>query len=47
MTQEEMLTHVDHTLLTQTATWSEIKQILDFRFGNFSAISAGSAAQFI
>lgn len=29
MTQEEMLTHVDHTLLTQTATWSEIKQILD------------------
>lgn len=24
-----MLTHVDHTLLTQTATWSEIKQILD------------------
>ena len=29
MTQEEMLTHVDHTLLTQTATWNEIKQILD------------------
>ena len=29
MTQEEMLTHVDHTLLTQTATWEEIKQILD------------------
>lgn len=29
MTQEEMLTHVDHTLLTQTATWDEIKQILD------------------
>ena len=29
MTQEEMLTHVDYTLLTQTATWDEIKQILD------------------
>ena len=29
MTHEEMLTHVDHTLLTQTATWDEIKQILD------------------
>ena len=29
MTQEEMLTHVDHTLLTQAATWNEIKQILD------------------
>ena len=29
MTQEEMLTHVDHTLLTQTATWDEIRQILD------------------
>lgn len=24
-----MLTHVDHTLLTQTATWEDIKQILD------------------
>ena len=29
MTQEEMLTHVDHTLLVQTATWDDIKQILD------------------
>lgn len=29
MTQNEMLTHVDHTLLTQTATWEEIRQILD------------------
>ena len=29
MTQKEMLTRVDHTLLTQTATWDEIKQILD------------------
>lgn len=29
MTQKEMLTHVDHTLLTPTATWDEIRQILD------------------
>lgn len=29
MTQKEMLTHVDHTLLTQKATWDEIRQILD------------------
>ena len=29
MTQKEMLTHVDHTLLTQTASCEEIKQILD------------------
>lgn len=29
MTQKEMLTHVDHTLLTQTASWDEIRQILD------------------
>ena len=29
MTHEEILTHVDHTLLTQTATWEDIKQILD------------------
>ena len=29
MTQKEMLTHVDHTLLTQTATWDQIRQILD------------------
>ena len=29
MTQKEMLTHVDHTLLTQTATWDDIRQILD------------------
>ena len=29
MTQEEMLTHVDHTLLIQTATWEDIRKILD------------------
>ena len=27
MNVNEMLKHVDHTLLTQTATWEEIKQI--------------------
>lgn len=26
---QEILKHVDHTLLTQTATWEEIRQILD------------------
>lgn len=25
----EILTHVDHTLLSQTATWDEIRQICD------------------
>lgn len=29
MEQKEMMKHVDHTLLTQTATWEEIKQICD------------------
>ncbi len=29
MDTNEILKHVDHTLLTQTATWSEIKQICD------------------
>lgn len=29
MRAQEILKHVDHTLLTQTATWEEIKQILD------------------
>ena len=29
MEAKEILTHVDHTLLTQTATWEEIRQILD------------------
>ena len=29
MTQQEILKKVDHTLLTQTATWDEIKQICD------------------
>ena len=29
MNVSEMLTHVDHTLLLQDATWEEIKQICD------------------
>ena len=29
MEVKEMMRHVDHTLLTQTATWEEIKQICD------------------
>ncbi len=44
MTQEEMLRHVDHTLLTQTATWDDIRQILDeaVEYGTASAcIPAG------
>ena len=30
MNRDEVLKHVDHTLLTQTATWEEIKEILDY-----------------
>lgn len=29
MDRSEILRHVDHTLLTQTATWEEVSQILD------------------
>lgn len=29
MESKELLSHVDHTLLTQTATWEEIKEICD------------------
>ena len=29
MELKELLHHVDHTLLAQTATWSEIQQICD------------------
>lgn len=29
MNKEEILKYVDHTLLTQTATWSEIKELCD------------------
>ena len=35
MEQKELLHRVDHTLLAQTATWSEIQQICDdgIRYG--------------
>lgn len=33
MNEKEILKHVDHTLLTQTATWAEIKQICDDAVG--------------
>ena len=38
MDVKEILKHVDHTLLTQTATWAEIKQICD------DAITYGTAS---
>lgn len=38
MDKKEILCHVDHTLLTQTATWDEIKQICD------DAIKYGTAS---
>lgn len=38
MEAKEILKHVDHTLLTQTATWEEIKQICD------DAIAYGTAS---
>ena len=29
MDVKDIIKHVDHTLLTQTATWAEIRQICD------------------
>ena len=39
MNANEVLKHVDHTLLTQTATWEEIKAICDdaVKYGTASA----------
>ena len=39
MDKKEILSKVDHTLLTQTATWEEIRQILDdaMKYGTASA----------
>lgn len=39
MNTSDVLKIVDHTLLTQTATWAEIKEILDdaMKFGTASA----------
>ena len=33
ISREEILRHVDHTLLAQTATWNEIREILDDAMG--------------
>ena len=41
-----MLTHVDHTLLVQTATWDEIKQILDDAM-KYTVASACIPASFV
>ena len=38
MNEKEILKHVDHTLLTQTATWAEIRQICD------DAVAYGTAS---
>lgn len=38
MSYQEILKHVDHTLLTQTATWEEIRQICD------DAVNYGTAS---
>lgn len=46
MTQKEMLTHVDHTLLTQTASWEEIRQILDDAM-NYKVASACIPASYV
>ena len=39
MNANDVLKHVDHTLLTQTATWEEIKAICDdaVKYGTASA----------
>ena len=39
MEKENILKKIDHTLLTQTATWEEVRQILDdaMRYGAASA----------
>ena len=41
-----MLTHVDHTLLVQTATWDDIKQILDDAM-KYTVASACIPASFV
>ncbi len=46
MTKEQILSIVDHTLLTQTATWGEIKEILDDAM-NFKTASACIPASYV
>lgn len=40
---KEIMSHVDHTLLTQTATWEEIRQICE----DAIALSDGSQSVFL
>ena len=46
MNANEVLKHVDHTLLTQTATWEEIKAICDdaVKYGIISSVGGLSDA---
>ena len=49
MERKELLHHVDHTLLAQTATWSEIQQICDdgLHYGCASDLKLDQLAQLI
>ena len=46
MDVKEILKHVDHTLLKQTATWEDIKQICDdgIKYGCVSTAQATRSA---
>ncbi len=46
MEKQEILKHVDHTLLSQTAVWEEIRQILDDGM-KYSAASACIPASYV
>lgn len=46
MTGKEILRYVDHTLLSQTATWNEIKEILDDGMG-YETASACIPASYV
>ena len=37
MTREEILSHVDHTLLKPEATWPQIQQLCDEAIANHTA----------
>ena len=43
MTNKEILSHIDHTLLKQFATWEEIKVICDDAIGISNSVSVYSA----
>lgn len=46
ISREEILRHVDHTLLAQTATWNEIREILDDAMG-YKTASACIPASYV